>query len=113
VAAAFEFYTRVLGFVEKLHLPDADLAIVVSPEEPDGTTLLLEPNGNPIASTYQKAIFATGLPEIVFFVDDVEAEHARLVERGVVFTRPPTPTKWGTQAVFDDTCGNYIQLHQA
>ena len=113
VDAAFKFYTETLGFVEKLRIPDAQLAIVVSPEDPEGTTLMLEPNGNPIASTYQQAIFGTGLPEIVFFVDDVQREYERLKQLGVVFRRSPTTTKWGTQAVFDDTCGNYIQLHQA
>ncbi|WP_242112821.1 VOC family protein [Luteimonas aquatica] len=111
VEAAFAFYTRTLGFREKLRIPEARLAIVVSAEDPDGTTLLLEPNDNPIARTYQQALREAGLPVIVFFVEDVAAEHERLRRLGVVFTQAPTATEWGTQAVFDDTCGNYIQLH--
>ena len=64
VDAAFEFYTDVLGFVEKLRVPEAGMAIVVSPEEPEGTALLLEPNGNPIAKRYQDGLYRAGLPPI-------------------------------------------------
>lgn len=112
-AEAFRFYTEVLGFVERMYMPEAQLAIVASPEAPDGTGLLLEPNDNPIARTYQQALYAAGLPVIVFSVDDLEREYQRLTERGVVFTSAPTTTDWGSQAIFDDTCGNLIQLHQA
>ena len=112
VNAAFKFYTEVLGFVEKLRVPEADLAIVVSPEEPEGTALLLEPNGNPIAKAYQEAIYREGLPQIVFLVKDIHQDHERMKKLGVVFRQGPTKTEWGTQAVFDDTCGNFIQLHQ-
>jgi predicted enzyme related to lactoylglutathione lyase len=110
---AFEFYTRVLGFVERMYMPEASLAIVAAPEDPEGTQLLLEPNNNPIASTYQQALYAANLPAIVFSVADLQAEYERLTQRGVVFASEPTKTEWGTQAVFDDTCGNLIQLHQA
>lgn len=113
VNEAFRFYTETLDFVEKLHMPEAELAIVVSPEDPNGTTLLLEPNGNPISKTYQEAIYKAELPEIVMFVADVQAEYARLSKLGVRFKQLPTKTEWGTQAVFDDTCGNFIQLHQS
>jgi len=109
---AFKFYTEVLGFVERMYIPEAQLAIVTSPEEPGGTGLLLEPNGNPIAGTYQAAIYKEGLPAIVLSVDDVQKEYDRLQKAGVVFTSEPTKTEWGTQAIFDDTCGNFIQLHQ-
>ena len=109
---AFEFYTRVLGFVERLYMPEASLAIVASPEEPGGTGLLLEPNDNPIAATYQQAIYNAGLPAIVLGVEDVRQEYERLKAAGVAFSQEPTTTEWGTQAVFDDTCGNLIQLHQ-
>ena len=112
VGAAFKFYTEVLGFAEKLRMPEADLAIVVSAEDPEGTTLLLEPNANPIAKTYQEAVYEAGLPEIVFFVKDVQKEYERLDRLGVVFRQKPTKTDWGTQAIFDDTCGNFIQLYQ-
>jgi predicted enzyme related to lactoylglutathione lyase len=110
---AFKFYTEVLGFVERLYMPEANLAIVASPEEPGGTGLLLEPNDNPVAATYQQAIHKAGLPAIVFGVEDVRQEYERLKASGVSFTQEPTSSEWGTQAVFDDTCGNLIQLHQA
>jgi len=111
-SAAFTFYTEGLGFVEKLRVPEAGLAIVVSAEEPEGTALLLEANANPIARTYQEAIYQAALPEIVFVVKDIHREHERLRERGVVFRKDPTKTQWGVEAIFEDTCGNLIQLHQ-
>jgi predicted enzyme related to lactoylglutathione lyase len=110
---AFKFYTKVLGFVEKIYMPEANLAIVVSPEEPDGTALLLEPNDNPIAKTFQEALYKAELPPIVFGVADIRKEYERLKKLGVVFRKEPTKTEWGTQALFEDTCGNLIQLHQA
>ena len=109
---AFKFYTEVLGFVEQLYMPDAYLAIVVSPEEPKGTALLLEPNDNPIAKTFQEAVYAQGLPIIIFGVADIQTEYEKLKGRGVVFTQEPTKTDWGIQATFDDTCGNLIQIAQ-
>lgn len=109
---AFKFYTEVLGFVERLYVPEAALAIVASPEEPHGTGLLLEPNGNPIAKTYQEALYKEGLPAIVFAVEDIQNEYERMTERGVVFRKEPTKMDWGTEAIFDDNCGNLIQLYQ-
>jgi predicted enzyme related to lactoylglutathione lyase len=108
---AFKFYTEILGFIEKMYIPEASLAIVASPEEPEGTGLLLEPRGNSYAKTYQEFIFEAGLPVIVFGVEDIQAEFARLKELGVEFKSEPTKTEWGTQALFNDTCGNYIQLY--
>ena len=110
--AAFKFYTEVLGFVKKIYVPEAYLAIVVSPEEPDGTGLLLEPNDNPIAKTYQEAVYKAGLPVIVFGVEDIQKEYERLKNLGVVFRKEPTKTEYGTETVLEDTCGNLIQLHQ-
>ena len=109
---AFTFYTEVLGFIKQLYVPEANLAIVVSPEEPGGTALLLEPNDNPIAKTFQEAVYTAGLPIIVFGVADIQKEYERLNQLGVVFTKPPTQTDWGIEAIFDDTCGNLIQLAQ-
>jgi predicted enzyme related to lactoylglutathione lyase len=109
---AFKFYTEVLGFIERMYIPEAHLAIVASPEEPAGTGLLLEPNYTPVASAYQKAIYEQGLPSIVFGVEDAQAEYKRLSDHGVAFRGEPTKTEWGTQALFEDTCGNLIQLHQ-
>jgi hypothetical protein len=68
---ALEFYTQVLGFVTRLYVPEAALAIIASSEEPDGTGLLLEPNDNSLAKTYQEAIYQSWLPEIVFVVKDI------------------------------------------
>lgn len=109
---ALRFYTEVLGFVKVMHIPEAWLAIVASPEEPQGTGLLLEPNKNPIASTYQDALYKAGIPVIVFGVDDVQKEYERLKELGVVFKKEPRKTDYGIEAMFDDTCGNWIQIHQ-
>ncbi len=85
---------------------------MASPENPDGTQLLLEPNGNPIAGKYQEDVYKAGLPAIVFGVEDIRNEYERLKKSGVIFLKEPTVTEWGTEAVFDDTCGNYIQLYQ-
>ncbi|WP_276373497.1 VOC family protein [Chryseolinea sp. H1M3-3] len=109
---AYKFYTEVLGFVKKMYVPEAYLAIVASPEEPEGTSLLLEPNNNPIAKTYQEGLFASGLPVIVFTAGDIYKEHERLKNKGVVFRKEPTKTDYGIEAIFEDTCGNLIQLHQ-
>jgi predicted enzyme related to lactoylglutathione lyase len=109
---AFAFYTGVLGFVEKMHMPEAELAIVASSEDADGPGLMLEPNSNPIASTYQKELFAAGIPVMIFGVEDIQSEYMRLKERGVVFRGEPKKTDWGMQTLFEDSCGNLIQLHQ-
>jgi len=109
---AFMFYTQKLGFKEKLFMPEMKLAIVVSPEDEDGTTLLLEPRGNLGSDIFFDGIYNAGMPVIVFGVDNVEAEFERLKDKGVVFKQAPTKTEWGTQAIFDDTCGNFIQIHQ-
>ena len=109
---AFAFYTEVLGFVKRLYIPEAVLAIVASPEEPDGTGLLLEPNNNPISKTFQEAVYQAGLPLIVFGTADIQQEYSRLRALGVVFRTEPTKTDWGIEAIFEDTCGNLIQLAQ-
>lgn len=109
---AFKFYTEILGFIEKMHVPEAYIAIVASPEDPNGTQLLLEPNGNPIAKTYQEGIYNSGLPVIVFGVEDIQQEYERLKTLGVVFKKVPTEMDWGIEAIFDDTCGNFIMLLQ-
>ena len=109
---AFTFYTEVLGFVKRRYIPEAVLAIVASPEEPDGTGLLLEPNNNPISKTFQEAVYQAGLPLIVFGTADIQQEYSRLRALGVVFRTEPTKTDWGIEAIFEDTCGNLIQLAQ-
>lgn len=110
---AFKFYTETLGFVEKQYIPEAYLAVVASPEEPDGTTLLLEPNAHPVSKAFQEGIYQLDMPTIIFGTTDCQAEYERLKARGVVFRQEPTKTAYGIQAIFEDTCGNLIQLHQA
>jgi predicted enzyme related to lactoylglutathione lyase len=78
----------------------------------DDIELLLEPNSNPAAKTYQKAIFEQGIPLTAFAVDDIQKEYARLKKLGVEFTMEPTNMGMTTMAVFNDTCGNLIQLYQ-
>jgi len=85
---------------------------VVSPEEPGGTELLLEPNDNPAAKAFQEAVFKQGIPLTAFAVEDIQKEYERMKKLGVVFTTKPTKTEGPTVAVFDDTCGNLIQLYQ-
>lgn len=112
---ALKFYTEVLGFLKKNDFPvgEARWIRVVSPEEPDGVELALEPNDNPAARAYQKAIYDDqGIPAAVFFVEDLQAEYDRLKKLGVVFRTEPTRTEAGVYAVLDDTCGNLIQLFQ-
>ncbi len=109
---AYKFYTETLGFLSHTFIPEANMAIVVSPEDPQGTALLLEPTDNPVGKTFHEAIYQQGLPAIVLGVENVQQEYERLKKLGVVFQQEPTQSQWGTLAVFDDTCGNYIQIHQ-
>ncbi|MFW0785874.1 VOC family protein [Gordonia sp. CPCC 206044] len=110
--AAHTFYTDVLGFRTHRDIPIGDDAwlTVVSPEAPDGPELLLEPAHHPAVRAYREALVADGIPVAQFAVDDVEAEHTRLTARGVAFTQPPTDIGAAVIAVFDDTCGNLIQI---
>ena len=114
-AKALRFYTEVLGFVKKADLPlgDASWLTVVSPEAPNGVELLLEPDAHPAAKPFKAALVADGIPYTSFAVDDVQAEFERLGGLGVRFTQPPTAMGPVTTAVFDDTCGNLIQIAQA
>lgn len=111
-AKAFKFYTETLGFIERLYMPEANLAIVVSPEQPDGTGLLLEPNQHPVSKAFQEGLYKEGIPVIVFGTDDIQKDYERLKAAGVVFKSEPTQTQGGIGAMFDDTFGNYIQLFQ-
>jgi predicted enzyme related to lactoylglutathione lyase len=110
--AALAFYTDVLGFTKRRDIPlgsDSWLT-VVSPESPDGPELLLEPSSHPAVKPYRDALVEDGIPLAQFAVDDVEAEHVRLTGKGVVFTQPPTDVGSAIVAVFDDTCGNLVQI---
>ena len=110
--AARTFYTDVLGFTVHHDIPlgEHSWLTVVSPEAPDGPELLLEPAAHPAVAPYRDALAEDGIPVAQFAVDDVEAEHARLTAKGVTFTQPPTDIGTAVIAVFDDTCGNLIQL---
>ena len=109
---ALRFYTDVLGFVKKTEIPlgEARWLTVLSPDEPDGVELLLEPDGHPAARPWKEALVADGIPFTSFAVDDVRAEYERLDALGVTFTQPPTEMGPVVTAVFDDTCGNLIQI---
>jgi catechol 2,3-dioxygenase-like lactoylglutathione lyase family enzyme len=111
---ALNFYTEVLGFQKKTDVPVGEFRwlTVVSPEEPDGVELLLEPSDHPAVKPFKQALVEDGIPFKSFGVEDVEAEHARLEGLGVKFTQPPTKFGDVTTAVFDDTCGNLIQIAQ-
>jgi catechol 2,3-dioxygenase-like lactoylglutathione lyase family enzyme len=113
---ASQFYTNVLGFVTKHDIPLGEdrWLTVVSPQDPNGTELLLEPSSHPVVKPYKQALVEDGIPAAQFAVDDVRAEHERLLGLGVRFTQEPTQMGPVTTAVFDDTCGNLIQIaHQA
>ena len=113
---ALKFYTEKLGFIKKHDIPlgDAKWLTVVSPENPNGTELLLEPNAQyPAMKALKEALVADGIPFTAFQVDDIQSEYARLVGLGVEFTMEPTDVGGGTTvAIFDDTCGNLIQIYQ-
>ena len=112
-AKAERFYTEVLGFVKKHDVPlgEADRWLtVVSADEPGGTELLLEPAGHPAVKPYRDALVTDGIPLAQFAVDDVKAEYERLSGLGVRFTQEPLEMGPVTTAVFDDTCGNLIQI---
>lgn len=111
---ALKFYTETLGFLKKYDLPAGEFRWIslVSPDNPEGTELILEPNDNPAAKDFQKCLFEQGIPVTMFGVDDIEKEYERLSNLGVKFTMPPTKMGNVTIAVFDDTCGNLIQMIQ-
>jgi catechol 2,3-dioxygenase-like lactoylglutathione lyase family enzyme len=109
---ALRFYTDVLGFVQKTDVPVGEhrWLTVVSPEEPDGVELVLEPDEHPAVRPFKEALVADGIPFTSFAVADVHAEFARLKGLGVTFTQEPAEMGPVTTAVLDDTCGNLIQI---
>ena len=113
---ALRFYTDVLGFVKKHDIPVGEdrWLTVVSPQDPDGTELVLEPSSHPAVKPFKEALVADGIPYTSFAVDDVKTEYQRLRGLGVRFTQEPVDMGPVTTAVLDDTCGNLIQIaHQA
>lgn len=110
--AAHSFYTQTLGFETLMAMPEHNLFIVKDPGDAGSVGLLLEPSDNPIAAEYMNGLHDAGHPAIVFGVPDVRAEYERLTAVGIPFQGEPSEDPSGTSAVFDDGCGNYIQLHQ-
>lgn len=111
---ALRFYTDVLGFKKKHDIPVGEYRwiTVVSPEGPNDIELALEPNANPAGKAFQEAMFKQNIPIAAFEVSDLAGEFSRLTGRGVAFTKKPTNAGPVILAVFADTCGNLIQLHQ-
>jgi predicted enzyme related to lactoylglutathione lyase len=111
---ALEFYSETLGFVKKHDVPAGEFRWItlVSPDNQEGTELVLEPNDNQAAKDYQNRLFEQGIPVTMFGVDDIRKEYDRLLKHGVKFTMEPTKMGDVTIAVFDDTCGNLIQIIQ-
>lgn len=111
---ALEFYTKTLGFELKHDVPSGKFRWIalVSPEDQGGTELILEPNDHPAAKEYQQKLFADGIPITMFGVENVQEEYQRLTDLGVKFIMKPTDVGAVTIAVFDDTCGNLIQIAQ-
>ncbi|AZG44592.1 VOC family protein [Gordonia insulae] len=111
---ALRFYTDVLGFVAKHDIPmgEARWLTVVSPENPDGVELVLEPSGHPAVTPFKEALVADGIPYTSFAVDDIASEFTRLSDLGVRFTQEPIAMGPVITAVLDDTCGNLIQIAQ-
>ena len=109
---ALRFYTDVLGFVKKTEFPVGEhrWLTVVSPEDPDGVELALEPDEHPAAKPFKQALVEDGIPFTSFAVPDVQKEYERLIGLGVTFTLPPTAMGTMTAAVLDDTCGNLIMI---
>ncbi|HJR82080.1 MAG TPA: VOC family protein [Anaerolineales bacterium] len=113
---ALKFYTEILGFVKKQDIPLGEgtrWITVVSPEEPNGTELLLEPNASyPAMKALKESLVKDGIPYTAFLVNDIHQEYERMKKRGVEFTMEPTNMGIWTAAVFDDTCGNLIEIFQ-
>ena len=113
---ALRFYTDILGFEKKTDIPAGKFRwlTVISPEQDGCAELLLEPNENSAAKTFQAALFDQGIPLTAFAVDDVQHEYDRLTKLGVTFpTKPTSNPNSPTIAMFNDTCGNLIQIYQA
>jgi catechol 2,3-dioxygenase-like lactoylglutathione lyase family enzyme len=107
---AHKYYTEVLGFVSKEFNPEAQIAVIVSPEDPDGTSILLEPRGESFAKEYQEQLYKSGLPIMVFEAEKLTEEIYKLKAHGVKFRDDLAKPEWGLQNLFEDTCGNLLML---
>jgi len=111
---ALRFYTDVLGFTKKNDFSQGTYRwlTVASPEDPNGVELQLASNSSPAAKAFQQATFQSNQPAMMFFTDDIKADHQRIKSRGAEFTMPPTDVTGSTIAMLKDTCGNLIQITQ-
>lgn len=111
---ALAFYTDILGFQKKMDIPMGEFRwlTVTSPEQPEGPQLVLEPNAHPAAATFQAALKTDGIPATALAVDDLAGVYERMRVAGVEFKNPPSEAGGVKIAMFDDTCGNWIQLYQ-
>ncbi|MBA3499343.1 MAG: VOC family protein [Myxococcota bacterium] len=111
---ALRFYTEVLGFAKKADFGNGSYRwlTVTSPDDPDGTELLLERPDDPAAKAYQQAMCQKSQPAVMFYTDDVKGDYERIKARGGAFTQPPTEVTGSTIATLDDTCGNVLQITQ-
>jgi predicted enzyme related to lactoylglutathione lyase len=111
---ALRFYTEVLGFEKRVDMPAGEYRwlTVGEPNKADGTQLLLEPMAMPAAREYQQALFTANVPAAMFGVEDIAKEAERLEKAGVVFRVKPQKEAWGSYAVFEDTCGNLINISE-
>ncbi len=112
---ALKYYTETLGFLLKENIPMGEYSwlTVISPDQENGIELVLEPNVHPAAKVYQKSLFEDGIPATMFAVDNIQEEYNRLKEKGVQFTMEPVEEDGFKMTVFDDSCGNLIQIVQA
>ena len=110
---AFKYYTEVLGFKEKMFMPDMKIAIVTAPDQPNGTAIILEPDANLGARKFREGVYNAALPWFVCGTKDIQKEYEELKKKGVKFRKPPEKTPFETQALFDDAQGNLVQLLQA
>lgn len=111
---ALDFYTQILGFKKKMdiNLGEYRWLTVVSEEEQEGTELVLEPNSNPASIAYQKSLYEQNIPITAFEVESIKKEHKKLQSLGVIFINEPMDVGTAILAVFDDTCGNFIQIYE-
>ena len=109
---AYKVYTEILGFQELMYDPKERLAIIVSAEASTETAIILEPSDNEISHNYRTALYAAKIPVMTFSTENLKEEYIRLTNLDIRFIKTPTEVSWGWEAIFDDGCGNYLQLIQ-
>jgi len=112
VVKAFKFYTEMMGFKKHTFMPEEHLAIVVAQDDEDGPILLLEPNDNKNYKNLQEEMYSKKIPMLILSVKDIYKEYETYKSNGVNFIKEPTVQDWGIETIFDDTCGNHIQIMQ-